>query len=60
MSVDDILIFGHGLVKELEKIKELLDLYCKATGMVINMNNYILLCNELVDDAKTQIELFFQ
>ena len=46
LFVDNIIIFGHGLVKELDKMKEVLELYCKPMGMRINMNKFTKLINE--------------
>jgi len=53
------MIFGHGAVHELRKIKELLELYCKAIGMAINMNKYIVLLNGLSEEIKNQLALLF-
>lgn len=35
--VDDVLLFGVGIIGEWFHYKDLLDLFCKATGMIINI-----------------------
>ena len=46
------MIFGLGSIQELKKIKKLLDLSYKATGMVINMNKSKIMTNELFEEVK--------
>jgi hypothetical protein len=36
--VDDILIFCEGTRRIVEKFKNILELFCKATGMIINLD----------------------
>jgi hypothetical protein len=59
LFMDDIMLFGHGFVKELEKLKELLDLYCKVACMEINMNKSLMSFNNLIDDIKAQAKIIF-
>lgn len=59
LFMDDLMLFGHGFMNELEKLRDLLNLYCKATGMEINQNKSLLLFNELADDIKTQAAAYF-
>lgn len=59
LFMDDLMLFGHGFMNELEKLKDLLNLYCKATWMEINQNKSLLLFNELADDIKTQAAAYF-
>jgi hypothetical protein len=37
LFVDDILIFYEGTRRVIEKFKGILDLFCKATSMIINL-----------------------
>jgi len=53
------MIFGHDSVQELRKIKELLDLYCTATGMRINMNKSKMLISDLSEEVKSQADSMF-
>jgi hypothetical protein len=43
LFVDDILLFGQGSLRELKKYKELLDTYCGAIGMEVNMGKSCML-----------------
>jgi len=36
MFVDDVILFGIGCIAEWKVYKEVLDLFCKATGMAFN------------------------
>jgi len=45
---------------ELRSIKEILDIYCQGTGMVVNMVKSSILFNELEDEMKTQIKDLFR
>jgi hypothetical protein len=39
MFVDDVVLFGIGSKSEWETYKKVLDLFCKATGMVLVFRN---------------------
>jgi hypothetical protein len=41
LFVDDILIFCEGTRRVIEKFKSILDLFCKAIGMIINLEKSI-------------------
>ena len=43
--VDDFFLLGDGSRKDMQAIKQVLDLFCKATGMVINVQKYCTLNN---------------
>ena len=45
LFVDDVLLFGDGMVQELRKLKDILDLYCKVAGMQLNLTKFSLLEN---------------
>jgi hypothetical protein len=47
LFVDDVILFGLGIVREAEKYKKILDLYCRARGMEINAHKSTILFNEL-------------
>ena len=39
LFVDDVILFGFGSVEEWKAFKEILDIFCEASGMSININN---------------------
>jgi hypothetical protein len=47
LFVDDIMIFGHGSLREISCLNEILDTYCKATRMEINIRKSSMLCYAL-------------
>jgi hypothetical protein len=59
LFVLDIIIFYQGTTMELRSIKEILDIYCQAIGMEVNMVKSSKLFNELEDEIKTQIKYLF-
>jgi hypothetical protein len=40
LFVDDILIFSYGSRRDASRIKDIIDLFCLATGMQINVDKY--------------------
>jgi hypothetical protein len=42
--VDDVMLFGAGTLKEMQEIKDILTLFCKATGMELNNKSSIRVC----------------
>ena len=52
LFMDDIMHFGHGLVKELEKLKKLLGLCHDVVDLEINMNKSLVLLIGLEDGVK--------
>jgi hypothetical protein len=59
LFVDDILLFGRGNLREQSYLKTILDLFCKATGMEINMNKSCILANGLSDAFLRRLEQLF-
>jgi hypothetical protein len=55
LFVDDIMIFGQGSSKEMKSIKKILDIYCKATVMEVNMTKSLMLFNVLEEEVKMQV-----
>jgi hypothetical protein len=43
MFVDDVILFGNGIISEWEVFKEVLDLFFQATWMEFNPQNYVFL-----------------
>jgi hypothetical protein len=43
MFVDDVILFGNGSISEWEVFKEVLELFCKATGMAFNPQKSVFL-----------------
>ena len=59
LFVDDILIFCNGSIRDVEKLSEILHLFCKATGMKLNEHKYSIATFNLEDDIISSIlELF--
>jgi hypothetical protein len=59
LFVDDISLFGRGNLREQSYLKSILDLFCKATRLEINMNKYCILTNGLSDDLLRRLEKLF-
>jgi hypothetical protein len=59
LFVDDIMIFSHGSTRKIGSLKEILGIYCNATGMEINMRKSSMLINALDKGEKTQIANLF-
>jgi hypothetical protein len=55
LFVDSIMIFGHGSIRELKSIKEIIDIYCLATCMEVNMEKSSLLFKELEEATRSQV-----
>ena len=55
--MDDIIIFEKGSIRELEKIKESLNIYYKAIRIVINLNNLELLFQNLADEVMNHYDI---
>ena len=48
--MDDVILFGFGSVEEWKAFKEILDIFCEASGMSININKSSFLHNDLDAD----------
>ena len=59
LFVDDILIFCNGSIREVEKLSEILHLFCKATWMQLNSHKYTITTFNLEEDITREfMELF--
>jgi hypothetical protein len=55
LFVYDIMTFGHGYLREIISIKEILGIYCKVTSMEINLRKSSMVFNELAKEERFQI-----
>ena len=56
--MDDVLLFGIGIVGEWKDFKEALDLFCYATGMVVSIKKSSFLFQNVEPDIRSQIVMF--
>lgn len=57
--VDDILVFKNGALNEIKELRNILDLFLKATGMQINSKKSHIIVEGLNRQEKAQINSFF-
>ena len=50
LFVDDVILFGFGSLEEWRAFKDILDTFCEASGMSININKSSFLHNDLGED----------
>ena len=50
LFVDDVILFGFGSLEEWRAFKNILDIFCEASGMSININKSSFLHNDLDED----------
>jgi hypothetical protein len=55
LFIDEILIFGHGSLREIKQYKGILDMYCGAYGMEIKLNKYCMFLSVLENDLERWI-----
>jgi len=55
LFVNDVLLFGHGFVREAQSYKEILDLFCKEMGMEVNLIKSSFSLNKLQDEITYRI-----
>lgn len=55
LFVDDVMLFGKGIVKEWRKYKEILDCFCSALGMEVSMPKSTFLEKGLEEEVKSYI-----
>ena len=53
--VEDVLLFCDGSRRDASKLKEILDLYCTATGMRVNLQTSSISFNGVKDDQKRDL-----
>ena len=58
LFVDDIILFGMGTVEEYQNYKEILDIFCSATGMEISVAKSSFLYNDIDETARERISNF--
>jgi hypothetical protein len=54
LFVYKVILFEAGTFKEAQKYKEILDIYCKAIGMEINILKSSILFNEVKEEIQRQ------
>jgi hypothetical protein len=54
--IDDVLCFAQGIQMDLTTLKEVLDLYCKATDMEINQEKTCLLACGIPENSLLWVE----
>ena len=59
LFVDDVIMFGFRTFEELIAFKVILDTFCDASGMIINMEKSCFLHNDLDVDTLNRISGFF-
>jgi hypothetical protein len=52
LFVDDVMLFGAGTVREIQSLKEILDLFCSTTGMELNSRKSSIRVNEMEAEAR--------
>jgi hypothetical protein len=55
LFIDGVILFGDGQVREWRYYKHILENFCLATGMEINDNKSLILCNELSPKVEEHI-----
>jgi len=55
LFLNDVILFGMGTLREAEKYKEMMDLYCNATGMEVNINKSNIIFNNVADIVSRNI-----
>ena len=58
LFVDDAVLFGSGTLSEWQHYKCILDTFCSATGMEINVENSSFLYNNIDESVRQQISNF--
>ena len=58
LFVDDVILFGVGTVEEWEAYKDALDLFCSATGMMVNTEKSYFLYHKVDDGTRGLISTF--
>lgn len=54
LFIDDVLLFGDGIVRGWWAFKEILETFCLKIGMEINANKSLILCNELPNEVEVE------
>ena len=52
LFVDDVILFGLGIVRKVAKYKEILDLYNKDTRMEVNVHKFLVLYIGLKEEVE--------
>ena len=56
LFVDNVLMFGMGMVREWRSFKRILNLFCLASRMVISEEKYVCLSCNLEEFQKVQLQ----
>jgi hypothetical protein len=59
LFVDDVLLFCDGLRRDASKLKEILNLYCTTTYMMVDMKKYSFSFNDMAKDQIKSIQHLF-
>ena len=59
LFVDDVILFGLGIVEEWKNYKKLLDTFCYATGMKISVAKSSFLYNDIDETVRSRISTLF-
>ena len=59
LFVDDVLLFYDGLRRDDSKLKEILNLYCTTTYMMVDMKKYSFSFNDMAKDQIKSIQHLF-
>ena len=54
LFVDDVILFGLGTVQEWGAFKEVLDLFCSATGMTVSVEKYFFMYHNVDEETRKQ------
>lgn len=59
LFLDDVILFGEGTKKEWQAYKAIMDIFCKATSMLISESKSTILVNELEEGDIGRIRALF-
>lgn len=59
LFMDDVVVFGKGSIKEWEKIWDLINFFCRATGMLISLRKSCFLYNLIKDEELDILKSMF-
>ncbi|KAI0530871.1 hypothetical protein KFK09_000419 [Dendrobium nobile] len=55
LYADDLLVFFYAKIKNIKKLKSIVEDYCKWTGQKINLHKYVMICGKYVLRRKKKI-----
>jgi hypothetical protein len=57
LFIDDVILFSERTMRECQDLKEILELFCAAIGMHINLANFNMLVSEIWEDSLDQLDV---